>query len=134
MAGGEMKLSNAVALAQAAGVRLEWLATGEGPEQHSEASPAPAPSAPSDVAERPAFPGLSEERATSTPNDLGLTWQVNPDRLARAYERALKGIAILPGHKPDPRRLMQVTLLLYDEMTEAETGMEAALNAPKPTP
>lgn len=37
MAGGEMKLSNVVALAQAAGVRLEWLATGEGPMHAAEA-------------------------------------------------------------------------------------------------
>jgi phage repressor protein C with HTH and peptisase S24 domain len=29
--GGEMKLTNAAALARAAGVRLEWLASGEGP-------------------------------------------------------------------------------------------------------
>lgn len=31
LAGGEMKMSNAAALAQATGVRLEWLATGQGP-------------------------------------------------------------------------------------------------------
>ncbi|MFN8992818.1 MAG: helix-turn-helix domain-containing protein, partial [Pseudomonadota bacterium] len=29
--GGELKLSNAIALARVTGVRLEWLATGEGP-------------------------------------------------------------------------------------------------------
>ncbi len=31
LAGGEMKMSNAAALAEATGVRLEWLATGHGP-------------------------------------------------------------------------------------------------------
>jgi phage repressor protein C with HTH and peptisase S24 domain len=37
LSGGEMKLSNADALARATGVRLEWLATGEGPMRAGEA-------------------------------------------------------------------------------------------------
>lgn len=37
LAGGEMKMSNAAALAQATGVRLEWLATGAGPMHEAEA-------------------------------------------------------------------------------------------------
>jgi phage repressor protein C with HTH and peptisase S24 domain len=41
LAGGEMKLSNAQALARATGVRLEWLATGEGPMRAGETLEAP---------------------------------------------------------------------------------------------
>ena len=37
--GGEMKLSNVVSLAQATGVRLAWLATGEGPMRPDGAPP-----------------------------------------------------------------------------------------------
>lgn len=40
LTGGEMKLSNAIALAAATGVRLEWLARGEGPMREGDA-PAP---------------------------------------------------------------------------------------------
>ena len=41
--GGELKLSNAASLARATGVRLEWLATGEGPMQgETETAVAPA--------------------------------------------------------------------------------------------
>ena len=41
LAGGEMKLSNAIILARTCGVRLEWLATGNGPMNET----APIPSA-----------------------------------------------------------------------------------------
>ena len=44
--GGELKLSNAIALARVTGVRLEWLATGEGPMQGENpvvTAPAPMP-------------------------------------------------------------------------------------------
>lgn len=39
--GGEMKVGNAIALAGATGVRLDWLVTGEGPMREEEAAEAP---------------------------------------------------------------------------------------------
>lgn len=53
---------------------------------------------------------------------IGLAWQANPDLLAKAYEMALNGIVATPGRRPDPKRLMQVTLLIYDELLEATTA------------
>jgi transcriptional regulator with XRE-family HTH domain len=109
LAGRDMKASALVRLAEATGVRLEWLATGRGP-----------------MREPP--PHLAEP--SPPPQDqLGLTWQADPDRLARAYELARRGIVVLPGHEPDPRRLMQVTLLIYDELTAAETARTTAPDA-----
>lgn len=61
--------------------------------------------------------GMAAQRAP-----VGLAWQINPDRLARAYEMALSGIAVPPGRRPDSRRLMQVTMLIYDQMTEDEAA------------
>jgi hypothetical protein len=119
--GGEMKLSNAAALARATGVRLEWLATGEGPMQEGEQL-AHGP----EVAENRAF----REVAANGAGQLGLTWQANPDRMARAYEMALSGLAVRPGHHPDPRRLMQVTLLIYDELTATEEPPKSASEPP----
>ncbi|MBW6399955.1 helix-turn-helix domain containing protein [Roseomonas sp. HJA6] len=134
--GGEMKLSNAVAIADATGVRLEWLATGEGamlraaPDApQSEAQPVSGKRARLQASARArkgvAEPSPAREDATS----LGLTWSVNLDRLARAYEMALQGIVVLPGRAPDPKRLLQVMLLIYDEMADAEAASESA-----PTP
>lgn len=121
--GGEMKLTNAAALARAAGVRLEWLATGDGPMRPGQA---PAGSIPEPSR------GMAEARVSSHAAELGagvgLAWSVNPDRIARAYELALRGLVATPGRAPDARRLMQITLLLYDDMTEAEEA------APKPPP
>jgi hypothetical protein len=120
LAGGELKLSNALSLAAATGVRLDWLATGAGPMRTGE--PAPAPQ------------GLAEGRTAADAASLGLTWQADPDRLARAYELALQGLVTLPGHRPNPRRLMQITLLIYDEMTEAEEAAKRAATASSEPP
>lgn len=125
LAGREMRLPAAVAIARATGVRLEWLATGEGPMRPDPPAPTapPAPAAPS-AAPPPPPSGLAE--AERTPAALGLTWQADPDRLARAYEMALNGISVLPGHRPDPRRLMRITLLLYDELAAAEAAGQSS--------
>ena len=130
-----MKLSNAVAIARATGVRLEWLAAGEGPMTPSVIGSMQAgdelagddtamPKTPEKPGLGAAEPSPSGEAAGAT----GLTWIANPERLARAYEQALNGFAVPAGRRPDPRRLMQVTLLIYDEMTEAE-----AVSKPPPT-
>jgi transcriptional regulator with XRE-family HTH domain len=115
--GRDMKVETLVQLAAATGVRLEWLAAGAGPMRAGDPAPSPAQ-------------GLAEGRTAADPAALGLTWQADPDRLARAYELALQGLVTLPGHRPDPRRLMQITLLIYDEMTAAE---QAAKRSPAPS-
>lgn len=128
--GGEMKLSNAAAIARAAGVRLEWLATGEGPMTASVLGAMQAgdelagdDTARLQLARSVARRGVAEPGGTPGGQaTLGLSWEVNVDRLARAYQTALQGIAVRPGRAPDPRRLMQVTLLIYDEMTDAEAA------------
>lgn len=58
----------------------------------------------------------------SRPGVVGLAWQANPDRLAKAYDMARNGIVSAPGKQPDSKRLMQVTLLIYDQLTEDEGG------------
>lgn len=78
MAGGEMKLSNVVALAQAAALRLEWLATGEGPMRAGEVATAtakPAEGAPWPPPGYVALPRL-EARAAA-----GATGNISSDRL-----------------------------------------------------
>jgi hypothetical protein len=129
-----MKLPVAVSLARATGVRLEWLATGDGPMCPSEAGVmeagdelAPADVSPAKPQPRPIPPasaaGLAEHGMAVPEGSLGIAWQVNPDRLARAYVMALNGIVTAPGRAPDPKRLMQVTLIIYDEMTDAEAPL-----------
>lgn len=115
--GRDMQTEALVKLAAATGVRLEWLAAGTGPMREA------APTA-----------GVAEPRESAPPRALGLTWQADPDRLARAYQQALDGLVVLPGHRPDPRRLMQITLLIYDELTEAEQAAARADSEPPKSP
>jgi hypothetical protein len=112
--GVEMKVGALVRLAAATGVRLEWLATGQGPMRAGEG-----------LMRTGAQLGEPQQQDTS----LGMTWQANPDRLGRAYQQAIESLVVLPGQRPDPRRVMQVTLLLYDHLTEAEESAKAAPNA-----
>lgn len=124
LAGREMRLPAAIALARATGVRLEWLATGEGPMRPD--PPPPAPAAPAGMSSPQAAPAGTGELAERAAATLGLTWQADPERLARAYEMAVNGISVLPGHRPDPRRLMRITLLLYDELAAAEAAGQSS--------
>lgn len=95
MAGREMKFGNAVALAEATGVRLDWLATGAGPMREGDA-PAVAPADPEKPAERPLF-GM-----------------VKVDRLVQA----LRGAQASSGG--DERLFAHLVVVLYDQLTEAE--------------
>lgn len=90
LAGQEMKLSNAAALARAAGVNLEWLATGEGPMK---------------VGEAPVAPATEPPRAQDV---LDLA------DLVVAYEAALNAFVARGAPRPDPRKLLALTLALYD--------------------
>lgn len=130
---GGVPLDNAVALAKAAGVRLEWLATGEGPMHATDPPTAFATGADvrRELARLLAQQGFADAPpASEHRGGLGMTWQMNLDRLARAYEQARQGIATLPGHCPDARRLMQITLLIYDEMTEVEEVSKGRVSPP----
>lgn len=108
IAGRDMKASALVSLAQATGVRLEWLATGEGPMRPAEAG---------------GDTGQPSRQQLGTPAAAPrepLFSQINADRLADAYVAALQALAARGHTNPEPRRVMQVTILLYDELTEAE--------------
>jgi hypothetical protein len=91
LAGGEMRLSNAVALASVTGVSLEWLACGEGHMR-----PPPPAAAPPPPPEKP----------------FRLFGNVKIDRLVDAYEGALAS-----AHG-DRRLTMHLTVLLYDKLAE----------------
>ncbi|MBX9594204.1 MAG: helix-turn-helix domain-containing protein [Roseomonas sp.] len=104
LTGGEMKLSNAIALAEACGVRLEWLATGAGPMREGGAAAPPPPR----VESLPAGPVL-------------LFGKVRIDRLVRAYEGAL---ATTGGQ--DKRLTMHLTIVLHDQLAEAEEPQKSA--------
>lgn len=133
-----MKLPVALALARAAGVRLEWLATGEGPMFPSEAGIMEAGDElagddvpPETPARRPisAAPGgMADQRPSSQEGALGIAWQVNPERLARAYAEASES---LTGASATPTLIMRVALVLYDHLTETEAPAEASL-PPRP--
>lgn len=99
LSAGSMRLQTAQQLAAATGVRLEWLASGEGPMRPGDPPPA-APTPPQ-------------------PPPTALFLSMNMDFLADAYEVALESLSKGGLHKPDPRRLMQVTMLLYEELLEA---------------
>ena len=93
-----MKLSNAIALAQATGVRLEWLATGEGPMKPGEQlAPPPPPAA----------------------GPLRLFGKVKIDRLVQAYEGALASTRGV-----DKRLTMHLTVLIHDQLVDAEETQE----------
>jgi transcriptional regulator with XRE-family HTH domain len=97
LAGRDMKAAALIALAEACNVSVEWLATGRQPEP---AIPAEPPS--------PAPPPLSEIYAA-----------LNIDLFAQALEKAFTLLAER-GQVPDWRRLGQVILLVYDQLTSAE--------------
>ncbi len=96
--GGEIKLSNAIALAAATGVRLEWLATGEGPRARDEVHD-PTPAQPTAPPERP-------RRLSDT---------VNLDQLMRAYRAAREAAS-------SEQQLLEMTLMLYDLIAAREAS------------
>lgn len=100
-------------IAERAGVRVEWLQYG--------AEPMVAEQPRAEQRQPAADEGRGDPHASEAAGGLGVSGRIDPDRLARAYEAALHAaLAAAPGGQPDPRRLMQMALLLYDEMTEKE--------------
>lgn len=107
---GGMKFQNAVALARAGGVRLEWLATGHGRMSVDEVD---------DPLDPPTGdePASEDDGADATRARPTLFSMIDADRLGLAYVAALKALREAGHSAPDPRRVMQVTVLLYDQMT-----------------
>jgi len=92
LGGRDMKASALIALADATGVTLDWLAAGRGPMR-----PGAAPSAPPVPAVAP----------------------MNVDRLAEAIRRAQRLYAD-ENRLPSPHRFAQILLLIYDELRAPE--------------
>ena len=129
LSGGEMKLSNALALAAATGVRLEWLATGQGPMRAGEGLMQVGGAIGESAAAPPAeLAGFAESSPAGVP--LGLAWHANRDRLGAAYEKALGALAAPPGQRLDPKLLMMLTLAIYDAMTEEAARASGRLRDP----
>jgi hypothetical protein len=139
--GADPPFSVLTMLSTASGVPVAWLAAGcpdvlfgvPEAETKSAAARKPAEKAGSSGAGGPIH-AQDTNFGVRPPNSeagqpRGLFHQVDADRLARAYEAALNGIVSTAGKRPDPRRTMQVTVLLYDELTEAE---EPPLKGPEP--
>jgi hypothetical protein len=98
----DMKRQTIVALADACGVTIEWLAAGRGPMRPSDSHPAPPP----------------------PEHDRGLFASVHVDKLAGCFEGA-QNVFAARGIKVEPRRLVQVALLLYDAMDAPDANLDA---------
>jgi hypothetical protein len=102
-----MKAGAMIELAQATGVRLEWLATGEGPMR----------------ADVPAVAGQMRAGdqlvAVAPPAPFRLFGNVSIDRLVDAYEGALTST-----RGGDKRLTMHLTVVLYDQLSEAAETQE----------
>ena len=92
IAGGEMKVTTIVSLAEACGVTVGWLVAGEGPRS---GEPEPAPTRPPEA--------------------------LNADRLRRAIEQAMGAFAE-QDVTPDATTLARVVLIFYAALTRAEAG------------
>ena len=94
--GRDPKFGAMIALAEATGVRLEWLATGAGPMRAGRAEEA------------------SSLPASPAPTPFRLFGHVKIDRLVRAYEGALASSG------GDKRLTMHLTVVLHDQLADAE--------------
>lgn len=99
LAGGEMKLTAAVALAEAGKVSLEWLAMGLGSAQ---------------TADKTHLPNAGPE-----PSYRSIFSQVKIDTFASAYD-SVRDHFRRQGIEPDSVPFMQATILLYDMVNDPE--------------
>lgn len=108
LSGGEQKLSNTVALAEACGVTVEWLATGRGPMRPGEAPPPPPPPA-----------------ETAEPSVFNAYGTMDIDALAECAEAIFLQMGTMGITKPPLRRVIQAALLLYDELLTVRARQKA---------
>ena len=66
----------------------------------------------------PPLPANPQESAPQAPRALFAS--VDMDRLALAYASAMAALAANGHYSPEPRRVMQVTTLIYDQLTTSE--------------
>ena len=109
LSGQDVKAQALVALADACGVSLEWLAAGRGPMRPSE-SRVPLPTKPD---------------APNAPLTLFTT--VNMDRLARCLD-AVEAAFGPVSRGAQTRRKVQISALLYDAMMDETSDLNALLN------
>lgn len=118
LAGGEIKLTAAAALARACGVSLEWLATGV----ESESLPPPesqtSGTQASQILANMAADAPQGPRTNPIWDGPSLFSFVDVDTITAAVEAVIKGFES-NGIEPRMREVMQASLLLYDMMKEA---------------
>lgn len=91
-----MKLSNALALAKAAGVSLDWLATGEGPMR----------------------PGAPQKSAAST--RFSMRESADLVTLEAAYSSAVAALAAAGKDTQHPPSIARLIAILYDELRDGK--------------
>ncbi len=111
LGGYDMKLPAIVAISDACGVTVEWLATGRGPMRQGES--------PRDIQEVPVT------APPARPDDRGLFNSIHIDKLAGCIEAAQDEFA-RRQQTPPMRRVLQVALVLYDALEAEEAEAKAA--------
>ncbi len=108
LAGRDMKASAMIAIAEACGVSLDWLATGKGPVH-------------------PAAPAPPEPSLNPTPEPTrGLFSTVSIDRLAAALDAV--ETAFRTHHlEPQTRHRLRLALLMYDALDSDVSDLNALL-------
>lgn len=110
IAGRDMKASAMVALAEACGVSLDWLATGHGSMK----------------------PGAPEAEEAERPRHLEMFGTVDMERMGNAMEITVRAFSAR-NTNPSWRRVAQVAMLIYDALGDPESAPEelaATLSAP----
>jgi phage repressor protein C with HTH and peptisase S24 domain len=93
--GRHMSFENAIALAKATGVTLEWLATGQGPM-------------------KPGEPEKPQETPPQRP--LSLWRDTHMDTLITAYATAIQTIIAAGRDETNAPGVMRLTAILYDQL------------------
>ena len=121
LAGGEMKVSTLLTLAEACGVRLEWLAIGRHPMRDEPVSPSP-----------PAPPPLKTSATAARSSETGVaqalfSW-ADVEQLGASVLAAI-GVFRRAGRALEPRALGQAVALLYD--AASDQSQESSQSVPE---
>lgn len=112
LGGREMKAGAFIALAAATGVRLEWLATGEGPMRPGAPPPGRLPPQPPQTPPAPPDP---PPPPPEKPRRAKAFATIDIPALAECVEAVQEQFARM-GVKRSPVTVMQAAILLYDEL------------------